>query len=84
MTEAYLLLVWKVRTPLPHKAPKAVVISKLEISILIFQVNNIEIEYIQALIRFNSKPFEDYLKSLFELKKKIIDINEDDEDFPPT
>ena len=31
--------------------------------ILIYQVNTIELEYIQALIRFNSKPFEDYLKS---------------------
>ena len=55
-----------------------VIIFSIIFGILIFQVNNIEIEYIQALIRFNSKPFEDYLKSLFELKKKIIDINEDD------
>ena len=55
-----------------------VIIFSIIFGILIFQVNNIEIEYIQALIRFNSKPFEDYLKSLFELKTKIIDPNEDD------
>ena len=48
-------------------------------SILIYQVNKIELEYIRALIRFNSKPFEMYLKSLFELKNKIIDINPDDD-----
>ena len=48
-------------------------------SILIFQVNKIELEYIHALIRFNSKPFDLYLKSLFDLKHKIIDINPDDE-----
>ena len=48
-------------------------------SILIFQVNKIELEYIRALIRFNSKPFDLYLKSLFELKHKIIDSNPDDE-----
>ena len=48
-------------------------------SILIYQVNNIELEYIRALIRFNSKPFELYLKSLFDLKHKIIDNNPDEE-----
>ena len=47
--------------------------------ILIYQVNKIELEYIRALIRFNSKPFEIYLKSLFELKKKIMDTNLDDD-----
>ena len=47
--------------------------------ILIYQVNKIELEYIRALIRFNSKPFEIYLKSLFELKNKIMDINLDDD-----
>jgi len=47
--------------------------------ILIYQVNKIELEYIRALIRFNSKPFEIYLKSLFELKHKIIDSNPDDD-----
>jgi len=47
--------------------------------ILIYQVNKIELEYIRALIRFNSKPFEIYLKSLFELKNKIMDANLDDD-----
>jgi len=47
--------------------------------ILIYQVNKIELEYIRALIRFNSKPFEIYLKSLFELKNKIMDTNLDDD-----
>ena len=47
--------------------------------ILIYQVNKIELEYIRALIRFNSKPFEIYLKSLFELKKRLMDNNADDE-----
>ena len=46
-----------------------IIIFSTVFGILIYQVNNIELEYIQALIRFNSKPFEDYLKSLFDLKK---------------
>ena len=48
--------------------------------ILIFQVNKIELEYIRALIRFNSKPFEIYLKSLFDLKVSLLDNNPDDEE----
>ena len=43
---------------------------------LIYQVNKIELEYIRALIRFNSKSFESYLKSLIELKAKLM--NDDD------
>ena len=46
--------------------------------ILIFQVNKIEIEYIRALIRFNSQSFENYIKSLFELKQKIMDNTSDE------
>ena len=37
--------------------------------ILIYQVNKIELEYIRALIRFNSKQFESYIKDLFVLKQ---------------
>ena len=55
-----------------------IIIFSCVFGILVFQVNQIEIEYIRALIRFNSKPFEDYLTSLFELKKKIIDESEED------
>ena len=47
-------------------------------SVLIFQVNNIELDYIRVLIRFNSKPFEDYLTSLFELKKSLTESNSED------
>ena len=47
-------------------------------AILIYQVNKIELEYIRALIRFNSKPFEIYLLSLMELKKRLMDNNDDE------
>ena len=58
--------------------------------ILIFQINKIELEYIRALIRFNSRNFEsEYLKNLFTVKSKVIDpkgednsqkINEEEEE----
>ena len=54
-----------------------VIIFSAIFGVLIFQVNNIELEYIRALIRFNSVPFEKYLNSLFKLKEKITDENED-------
>ena len=47
--------------------------------ILIFQVNKIELEYIRALIRFNSKSFESYIKSLFDLKKVLMESNSEDD-----
>ena len=39
--------------------------------ILVFQVNKIELEYIQALIKFNSKPFEAYLGHLLKIKESF-------------
>ena len=47
--------------------------------ILIFQINKIELEYIRALIRFNSRNFEsEYLKNLFTVKSKVIDPKGED------
>ena len=47
--------------------------------ILIFQINKIELEYIRALIRFNSKSFErEYLNNLFTVKSKVIDQKGED------
>ena len=49
-------------------------------SVLIFQVNNIELDYIRALIRFNSKPFDNYLTLLFKLKQELAKSKNDEED----
>ena len=47
--------------------------------ILIYQVNKIELEYIRALIRFNSKDFEEYLTTtLFGVKELIMNNSQDD------
>ena len=47
--------------------------------ILIFQINKIELEYIRALIRFNSRNFEsEYLKNLYDVKSKLIEAKGED------
>ena len=55
------------------------IIFSIIFSVLIFQVNIIELHYIRVLIRFNSKPFDDYLKLLFNLKKNLIKSKSDEE-----
>ena len=48
-------------------------------SVLIYQVNKIELEYIRALIRFNSIQFEQYLSILNDVKKKLLGENPEEE-----
>ena len=48
-------------------------------SVLIYQVNKIELEYIRALIRFNSIQFEQYLSILNNVKKKLLGENPEEE-----
>ena len=45
-----------------------------------FQINNLEIFFLERLINFTSPNFEEYLKRLDELKKKFRDDNNEEDD----
>ena len=48
--------------------------------IMIFQIHNIEIYFVEKLINFNSTNFDGFLKKLEELKKKFRNENNEEED----
>jgi len=48
-------------------------------SYFIYFIYKIEINFLDRLINFNSKNFDDYLKGLEDLKKKFRDINDEDD-----
>jgi len=48
-------------------------------SYFIYNIYNIEINFLDRLINFNSKNFDEYLKGLEDFKKKFRNINDEDD-----